>query len=171
MNKIFISACVTCAISFTTLANQYPYIGVGYSSVNSDILNSYSVDNSLVGLIVGYQFSQNFAIEARGYGSVSEDEVLGVEHEVERMFGVYGKGHVPIGEYIKVYGTIGYGQLKGAISIPGSTFTDTDSDIQYGIGAAVHKGGPVELQVEWMNLYSSNGIDSTSVGINLVHKL
>lgn len=175
MKNQIIAVLAFCSVVGYAHADEYPYIGVGYSSINSDFdlgaLGTYSVHNSMVGLVVGYQFTPSLAIEARGYGSASDDEILGVEVEVDRQISVLAKGMVPIGEYIKLYATLGYANLKLSASIPGYTVSESDSDIKYGTGLAIHKGGPLELQVEWMNIYDAQGIEATSFNINLVHKL
>lgn len=168
MKKHIITALAFCSVVGIAHANQTPYLGVGYSSVSSDYnlgaLTQGSAHNSMVGLIVGYQFSPTLAIEARGYGSASDDEV-----EIDRQISILAKGMVPIGEYIKAYALLGYADLK--FSTPFPAYKGSDSDIQYGAGLTIHKGGPLELQVEWMNVYDAQGIEATSFNINLVHKL
>lgn len=115
----------------------------------------------------GYRFHQNFGVEVRGYGSVSDDELYGISLEVERNFALLAKGLVPLGENVDLYGLLGYGKITA--SADGAS--ESDEDLQYGIGFAFNKGTPLELQIEWMKLYDDNGLDLSGINLNIVYRL
>ncbi|EJE4162538.1 outer membrane beta-barrel protein [Vibrio parahaemolyticus] len=170
------------ALSFTSVSQgkqynnvsefePFGYLGIGYQYADADInlgsLGSYSLNNSLLGAMFGYRFHQNFGVEVRGYGSVSDDELYGISLEVERNFALLAKGLVPLGENVDLYGLLGYGKITA--SADGAS--ESDEDLQYGIGFAFNKGTPLELQIEWMKLYDDNGLDLSGINLNIVYRL
>lgn len=155
----------------------HPYIGLAYAYVDADIevdgVGSDNIDNSLLGLIVGYQLHQNFAVEFRGYGNISDYDALGSSIEVDTAFSLLGRGIVPISENFTLYGLLGAGKVKGKIG----TASETETEIQYGVGMAINKGQPLELQVEWFRMFDDSfGIDGVNfegdnINVNLVYHL
>lgn len=159
-----------CSSSYASNSfEEHGYIGLGYSYADADILGVASVDNSLLGLVGGYRFHENFAVEARGYGNIADDTLSGFQIKIDHSFSVFGKAVIPVWQYLDIYGLLGYGQLKASISNLG--LSDTDSDVQYGIGAAINKGQLLELQLEWVKWYDEDGLDVNGFNLNLVWKL
>lgn len=156
---------------------EYPYIGVGYSALSGNIdlsalsLGKYSFNNGLVGIVGGYRFHPNFAGEVRGYGNGSDDDLLGVNIEIKHSFSVVGKALIPIGRYIDIYGIVGFGSSSAQASYSNLSASQSDEDIQYGVGFAANKGEALELQLEWMRLYDSGGLEVDGFNINLVYRL
>ena len=156
---------------------EYPYIGIGYSALSGDIdlsalsSGSYSFSNGMLGVIGGYRFHPNFAAEVRGYGNVSDDELLGVTVEIEHSFSVLAKALIPIGKYIDLYGSLGFATSSAGVSNNSTTVSVSDEDIQYGAGVAFNKGEQLELQLEWMRLFDGDGLEVNGFNINLVYRL
>lgn len=156
------------SLSYANNNEPHVYMGLLYSYLNVDVdiddrvnNQSYSddFDNSLVGVSVGYQFHKFFALEGRGYGGVSDDEVGGVTAKIENHFNIIGKGIIPIDEqYFKIYGMIGYGYSKLKVA----TESDSDSDILYGVGFSVSNNKPISLDIEWIRAYDGD----SSVTVN-----
>ncbi|TOM44834.1 hypothetical protein CGH79_18790, partial [Vibrio parahaemolyticus] len=96
-----------------------------------------------------------------------DDELYGISLEVERNFALLAKGLVPLGENVDLYGLLGYGKITA--SADGAS--ESDEDLQYGIGFAFNKGTPLELQIEWMKLYDDNGLDLSGINLNIVYRL
>ncbi|WP_117233162.1 porin family protein [Vibrio maerlii] len=163
------------ANSQANYSEQYSYFGLGFTAANADVdiapLGSFSFDSSLLGLVLGHRFHPNFAAEVRGYGSISDDELLGVTTEIDNSFSVIAKGIIPLGQYFDFYGSLGYGRSKLSLSANGVSISDTDDDFQYGIGLAVNKGAELELQIEWMKLYDDNDLEIDGFNLNLIYRL
>ena len=151
--------------------DEHGYFGLGYSYTDANIDGIGSIDNSLVGLIAGYRFHPVFALEARGYGNVSDDELLGVNFEIDSNFSVFGKGIVPLGKYVDLYGLLGMGRVKGTASALGNSASESESEVQYGAGFSFNKGESVELMLEWTKWYNDDGIDANGFNLNLVYRI
>lgn len=154
---------------------RHMYFGLNYSFVDVDVDihdgGSTSFDSSLLGLTVGYQAHTNFSVEFRGYGNISDDEISNTTVEVSNNFSLMGRALLPLDENFKIYALLGYGKAKGKLGGQ----SETENEVQYGVGMAVNEGHPVDLEVEWVKLFDDNfnlsGINFSgeSININLVY--
>ncbi|MDV6250680.1 porin family protein [Vibrio sp. EA2] len=160
-------------LSSTTRAESFephPYFGIGYTYADADVYGT-SIDNGLLGAIFGYKFHPNFGVDLRAYGNVSDDEVYGTTVKIERSFSILAKGIIPANEYIYFYGLLGFADSKVKASDIYGSVSDSDEDLQYGVGMAISKGksAPLEIQIEWMSLYDEDDVDITGFNINAVY--
>ena len=122
-----------------------PYINVGVQSYEFDFHN-------VVGR-VGYNFSENFGIEAEASFAVSgeKEEFEGVEVEttISSSFAAYLVGRYPVSEQFDLFGRVGYASITGKFTAKGNGFDESDSGTADGFGI----GGGVQF-----NLDDSNGI-------------
>lgn len=153
------------ASAYTQEPHMYMGLLYSYVAIDSDVKvtsgsttinESFDLDNSLLGLSVGYQVNKYFAIEGRGYGGVSDDDILGEKVKIKNHFNVLAKGIIPIHEeYFRVYGLLGYGYTKLDVA----SSSESDSNIMYGVGFSVSNDKPISLDIEWIRAYDddSNG--------------
>lgn len=150
----------------------HPYFGVGYTYVDMEFMG-YSADNSMIGAILGYQFHRNFALDFRGYANVSDDDIYGVSIEVERSFSALAKGIIPLNDYVYLYGMFGIAKSKISARYNSISASESDDDVQYGLGMAINKGEGdgerLETQIEWIKLYDKDGFDATGISLNIVY--
>ncbi|MCW8331009.1 porin family protein [Photobacterium sp. SDRW27] len=167
MKKQFVALCFI-VVTFTSKAvagfgllnyddvPRHMYAGLSYASVDADAevsnVGSTSFDSNLLGLTIGYQFDANFAVEARAYGNVNDDDINGVTAEVKEHYSLMGRAILPIDRYLKPYALLGYGYSQGRFA----SDTDRDSDIVYGAGLAIGNGERVEVELEWIKLFDDN---------------
>ncbi len=153
----------------------HPYFGLGYTFADIELdlsgygLGTPSADNGLLGAIFGYRFHKNFALDFRGYGNTSDDDIYGVNVEIDRMYSVLAKGILPVNDNVYFYGMVGAGDTKATASAGGISLSDSDEDFQYGVGMSVTNGTPLETQIEWMKLYDDDGLEITGININIVY--
>jgi opacity protein-like surface antigen len=110
-----------------------------------------------IGFNVGAKINQNFAVEGRVSTGLSDDsvQVLGVipaDVKVKSLFGIYGKGILPLSDTASIYGLLGYSRVK--LGIEGNGFDDSasDSDVSYGVGAEFALTNTTSLAIEWAQL-------------------
>ncbi|MXR71022.1 outer membrane beta-barrel protein [Shewanella sp. JBTF-M18] len=161
---------------------QHMYLGLSGAFVDVDgdyvvsgsmLSGSRSIDNTLMGVIVGYQLHENFAFEARGYGNVSDETIDGVSYSVDSHFSVLARGILPLNEYFRPYALLGYGKSMGSIG----EISEDDNDIIYGLGVSISNGNRVQLELEWMRIYDESfsvgdvnyGLQGDSINLNLVY--
>ena len=161
---------------------QHMYLGISGAFVDVDVdyvnfesmeSGSGSIDNTLMGAIVGYQLHENFAFEARGYGNVSDETIYGVSFSVDSHFSVLVRGILPLNEYFRPYALLGYGKSKASAA----ELSEDDNDIIYGLGVSISNGNRVQLELEWMRIYDESfstgnvnyGLQGDSFNLNLVY--
>lgn len=127
----FAPACVGLVSSFLVLAISpiasawYVEGNVGYGKVNSD-LDYWSTDNTgtAESLNIGYEFNQNFALEA-GFANFSDTsaDYLGDLNTENYYFDVAAKGILPLAKGFQLFGKLGIAEAhtKWANYIYGDT--------------------------------------------------
>ena len=149
------------------------YVGLGVSRINVELsvdnLGSVDISNNMLGILLGYQFNDYFSVEARGYSNLSDEDVGGVNVEVDHQFNALIRGGYLIAQYFKPYVLFGYGTSK--LSVSG--LSESDEDIVYGLGLSVNDGRPLHLEVEWQKSYDNKfdgyGLEADSFQANLVY--
>lgn len=167
----------TLAQGFEQKFEPHHYWGLGYSYLDGNVdlssvgSSEFSFDNGLVGAIVGYRFDEYFALDFRGYGNVSYDEIGAADIKVKRSFSLLGRGILPFDKNVYFYGMLGIATSNASLSSSYGEVYDTDEDIQYGVGMSINKGGKLELQVEWLKVYDEDFVDISGINVNLVYNL
>lgn len=101
------------------------YGSVGY--VNVDIN-----DVSLGGIQgrIGGQINENFAVEGELAIGVSGDDVLGVDVDLSKEFGLFVVGSMPVSESASLFARVGW--VEGQVDVGGVTVTDDGA--AFGVG-------------------------------------
>lgn len=124
--------------------------------VDPAVQNKNLSDNGLAGRIaIGYQFNQNFAVEA-GYLQLGESKLnLGAVHQPtgisegtlklqQNAIDLVGKGIIPVANNINVYGKLGIAyvttDVKGTLKTPGAA--TVNFDLNDNANVAKHKWAP-----------------------------
>lgn len=128
-----------------------------------------------IGFNVGAKINQNFAVEGRVSTGLSDDstQVLGVipaDAKVKSLFGLYGKGILPLSDAASVYGLLGYTRAK--LGIEGSGFDDSgsESDVSYGVGAEFALTNTTSLAIEWAQLVKKDDAKLTGLTLGVAFK-
>lgn len=124
----------------------------------------------------GRFFTPNFSIEGR-LGFDQDDDTQNLSEfgnrdatlELERLYGLYGTGHINITESSSIYGVLGFSEVKGTTSIPsipGLESTEENSSVSYGIGADIGIGSSWALNIEYIRYLDDDDfdLDAASIG-------
>lgn len=158
-----------------------PYVGMSFNFANVDIevenssgnRQSFNVDNnSLAGAIFGLRVTPNVAFELRTYGNASEGDYQGQRVSIDYYYGAFTKFIVPFNPMFEAYALMGFGNQKLTVL----DYSDSDTDMAYGLGASLSLGAPIEVQLEWMKTMNDNfqqgdyrvDVDETNIHLNLV---
>jgi outer membrane immunogenic protein len=99
-----------------------------------DAISADAKPTALIGRF-GFFVADQVAIEGRlGFG-LSSDTVrvwdwgwyLDVEVELDRLYGIYAIGHIPIGKSASLYELVGFTDAKATFKANGFSFSETDS--------------------------------------------
>lgn len=156
------------------------YGELGYSQLKISEAGT-SVKPGMLRGIVGYNFSDNLAVEGLlGFGVRKDDVTIGiagvpvrVEGDVKHMFGVYLKPKAVFGDF-EVFGRLGYAETRlkttaaaGGVSASGS---DSGSDWSYGLGANFNIAPRAYVGVDYMRYYKKDDVKIDGVTVSVGYR-
>ncbi len=162
--KKTILALTFAAISPLAFANGY--VGGSYSFFDyaADDLGS---DLSIGALSVngGYQFHEYLAVEGRVGVGIGDDTLDGATLEMDHYLGAYVKAGMPIHNFYP-YALLGMTYMELTVSGAEGSFSDSESDLSYGIGLDYYLNNQISLNAEYANMYDKDGvkIDGFTIG-------
>lgn len=149
-------------------------IGRYYGGIQLSNVDDGSGDNSVLTWVgrLGKNINNNFSFEGRlglstdikeTYPDPNWDKSIAVD----KLFGVYGVGHLKIGESITVYGLIGYTRVDVTVSVYGlGTESVNDYDLSFGLGLDKAIGHHWTLNIEYIQYLNNSEfeINATAIG-------
>lgn len=144
----------------TAQAQIGPYAGamVSRAEINHTDLTS-------LGYKLGFQPSQNLAVEARLGTGLTDDSISGLTYEIDNYVGVYGKLLLPLGPQFSAYVIGGYSRAEGKIyNRTSPVHVWSDHDFSAGLGLDLYLSQNVSASMEWINLVDE--IDLLSFGVS-----
>ena len=140
------------------------YGGVQYSIVEIDLDGIGDVEpTALVGKL-GVFVNDNIALEGRFGIGLQDDDIFGIDVDVERIIGFYGVFHANTGGDATVYGVLGFTEAEAELSIPGDSVTEDESDVSYGFGVNIGS-----INIEYMiYIDDEDDVDATAISIGFV---
>ena len=149
------------------------YIGAGYHIGTYDESGFPKANPDGIKLEVGKYIAENVAIEGHLLFGAGSDTVtfLGtdVELKLKNALSVFIKGDLPLSESANVYGLLGFTKGKLEASALGTTVSENDSGLSYGIGAEAGFGSNIYFSGEYIFYISESDYDYTGFNIGL-HK-
>lgn len=119
---------------------------------------------------LGYFVVDNFAVEGRlGFG-VGDDSAFGADFEIDSIAGLYGVGHLPLGDVVSVYAIAGFSRGEATVSgrgVGGGSYSDDDTDFSYGVGLQAKFAPTLSGHVEYMSYLDKSDYEITAIGLGL----
>lgn len=161
MFKRFTAAAVLSTMA--GFATAQPYVGLDYTFIDAE-----DVDLGAIALKGGYQVNDWAAVEVRAAAGVKDDELFGVDAELEHYYGGYFRAGLPNDSIIYPYVIAGYTQGKVKASFRGASITESEGDFSYGLGAELRLNDLWSANVEFMRYLDTNDveIDGASLGVS-----
>lgn len=143
------------------------YFGGGYTdaSVDFDGLSN-DADLGLLFVRGGYQFNEYAALEARLGTGVEDDKIYGVKVEAEDVYGGYLKLGTPTQVGLYPYVLLGFTHAE----LKANGYSDSDTDMSYGVGADYWFNPSVSAGLEYARLYDENGVEVNGLTLGLNFK-
>lgn len=125
--------------------------------------------NSIYGRF-GANFSENFSAEVRLGMGAGDDTVGGIDVELDNFYGAYIRGGVPAGEVFYPYAVLGYTKAKAEFSWNGGTYSDSESDFSYGVGADFSITENLKINAEYLSYLDKDDAELTgfSAGVTFL---
>lgn len=136
------------------------YVGLQYAVVNVDFDGIGDVDpTALVGKL-GYFFTDNVAIEGRLGIGLEDDDILGVDVDIEHLYGIYGVFHASNNIETTFYGVLGFTDAEAEFSGPGGSADGDESSFSFGVGANISG-----FNIEYMSYIDEDDTEATAISI------
>ncbi|WP_404415622.1 porin family protein [Vreelandella aquamarina] len=167
--KYLITAIAATLVStpvFATDAGE-GYVGGQLSMTTYDEAGLDDVNPTAIIGRLGYFVVDNFAIEGRFGTGIGDDSTLGVDVEIDSIAGIYGVGHLPLGDVASAYAVAGFSRGEASFSAPGFSNSDDDTDFSYGVGLQAKFAPTLSGHVEYMSYLDKTDYEFTAIGLGL----
>jgi len=154
------------AVSANPLSMQSGYVGISAAMSELELNGLPQADVTVPTLRLGYFLFDNIALEGRvGFGS-DNDQVNGIEVELDNIYGGYLVGHLPLIPGFSVYALAGLSRAEGTASVNALSTTTTTSGFSWGVGGELVLSPALSLGLEYTHYldesdFNLNGISGT----------
>ena len=162
--KIVLFTLMMCLSSLSVAGDLYG--GASHSNLDFKVDGVSSLDFTTVGIIVGYELTNQVAIEARYAEGKKSDDIGGTDVEADKVASVFAKVAIPNETTLTPYLLVGY--TKATLDIEGFG-GESETDSSYGVGVQFELTEALHLDAEYVVLMSDSDYDLNSVGVNLVY--
>lgn len=148
------------------------YVGGQFARANYDESGVPDVNPTAFVGRLGHFVVDNFAVEGRlGFGLSDDSVTLGgitADFEIDSLAGLYGVGHLPLGNVASVYALAGFTRGEATVTVPGFVSeSDDDTDFSYGVGVQAKFTPALSGHVEYMSYLDTSDYEITAVGVGL----
>ena len=146
------------ALLASNLAMAELYGGANYSAVELDTTAT-DFDLGAVSGRVGSQVNENLSAEFRVGVGVSDDDSV----EIDKYFGGYIRGSLPLNEGIAPYVIAGFTD----VDVDSDAGSDSEDDFSYGIGVDFALDNQLTLNVEYMQLIDGDDWEASAFSLGV----
>ena len=150
------------------------YLGAGYHLGTYDEAGFPTLNPNGIKIKAGKYVADNVAIEGHllfGAGSDTTTYLgVDVDLKLKQAISVFVKGDMPLSPTANFYGLLGFTKGKLEASALGTTFSEDDSGLSYGIGAEVMMGNDMYVSGEYVFYLSESDYDYTGFNIGISKK-
>ena len=170
MKKTMIAGAIIASLGLATAveAKEGNYYGLSVSQLGYDEAG-FSADVMTIDGKLGTYFNENFSGEIRLGLGITDDTVnvfgTDVDVEIPNYFGAYVRGGIPVTEGFYPYIVAGYTRGKIEGSALGESFSETESDVSYGLGADFSVSNDVDITLEYMNYLDKDGVEVDGISL------
>lgn len=164
------------ALGLATVSAQAAetYSGLNFSAVEYKEDGIEAAKPTAISFKLGAELNRNFAVEARLGAGMSSDFVkyrgVDVDVEVDSFYGIYGKLRLPVTEAFTPYALVGYTHGEITARFRGFSYSESDSDASFGIGADFNLNKNTAINLEWARLFEGEGYEVKAISIGFSHK-
>jgi opacity protein-like surface antigen len=172
-SRLLVAATIVAATASAVSAAQAQvsnvYGTIGYTSIEEDDISVGAITGRL-----GYQFNSWLAVEGEASFNAKDDQVrvagINVGVELEKAYGVYGVGKLPLGDRFDIFGRVGYAYLEVSASALGFSETGDDNGLAYGVGVNFWFTKINGARLEYTRYQFDDDAESDVFGIAYAHK-
>lgn len=171
MKKLITVGLLSMAATSTAFANEGFYLGASYTDFRLEETTTpgAKVDLGIAGILAGYRFTENFALEGRVSMGANDGNLGPAEFEIDSFVAVNVLGSIPLGNQgFSLYGTLGYGRAEISVTAPGLSGSDSETSANYGFGL-MYTTGPWSVRGGYESLFDKNDLEATGVTLTATY--
>ena len=158
---VIISAMTTSAFAMDTIFK--PYVGIDFSNTWIDTGTNNDATLGSIGGRVGIDIIDYFGVEGRVGTGVMDDDIDGVNVELNHYIAGFAKIQTPDMNGFRVHGLAGIARVELEASAGGLTGTAHDTDFAYGAGLSYAINQNIRLNLEYLSL--NEDADTANLGV------
>lgn len=162
MKKLIIAAAAAVsAFAMAAPASAEMYVNLGYSDIDWE-------DVRLGGptMRLGWQSGSWYGVEGEATFGSKDDDVAGVNVELESSLALYGTATMPLGENMDLFARVGWGTHE----LDTSVGSGSDDSWNYGVGAQVFFAGDNGVRLDYTQYDLDSGDDASSWSLAYVRR-
>lgn len=105
-----------------------------------------------------------FGFEFRAALGMDDDEIGGVDVEIDRYYGGYLRGQFPSNFQVRPYGILGLSRVETTESPGGS---ENYTDVSLGLGAEMSLSNNLFVSLEYLRMIDRSGDEMSNLGIGI----
>ncbi|HEY0823471.1 MAG TPA: porin family protein [Ramlibacter sp.] len=145
------------------------YGELGYSFLEFKADGGFSANPQALRGIIGYEFHPNVAAEGMLAFGTSDDSDQGVNVKLRNAFGAFVKPKYNFGA-AEVFARVGFARVKVREESVLGSFSDSDTDFAWGLGANYNFNPRMYVGADWMRLNDSDGAKIQGWTINFGYR-
>ncbi len=137
------------------------YFGINISGLNYSE-DDFDVNETGLGLRLGHEFGNYFAVEGHAVAGIEDDSSQGVDISIDYLAGVYLRGNIFLWDpRARLYGLVGVTTGKVTAKAFGLSDTTTDTELGYGLGFEFYGDSRNAVNLEFMRYMDGedSGVD------------
>jgi OmpA-OmpF porin, OOP family len=158
--KIAIAASLA-ILSSAAMAADQPYFYAG-GDVGSTKLEGADDRETSYGGFAGYQFNENFGLEA-GFRRLGDADFTGGNVKADQ-YSLSAIGTIPLSNGFSVFGRLGYNRIDSKVRFMGVSDSDHEDEVLYGAGVGYKFSETVSARLEVQKPHSD--ITNISAGVS-----
>ncbi|GGC77733.1 porin family protein [Vreelandella lutescens] len=128
-----------------------------------------SFDSVGLRLVAGMKLDEYLAVEFHG-ATGGSDDIYGLDIELDYLVGGFLKGIVPLGNNARLFGLLGYSEVKLTASGFGLNESGRDDDVSFGAGAEVDVTDTLAISADFTRYLSQADYDLDAYSIGLRYR-
>lgn len=153
LNKFAVAT--VAALAFSGVANAQDSNTYGAIGVTSYDFETYGVDAKF-----GFNFSENFGVEAQGVLGLTSQEEAGVDVKIDYTIGAFAVGRLPLSEQVDVFVRAGYHSTGVTAEANNVSASATASGYALGTGIQFNLDDANGIRAEYTVLDDDGGLDT-----------
>lgn len=153
MKKIVAAVVLSAVVAAPAFASDAGFyagltLGSGKPGVTPTAAALNKNSSSIVGVLAGYQYNRNLAVEGQFTGLGKASDVAGLSTKAD-AFSLSAVGLLPLNDSFELYGKLGLASAKTTSSAGATNLGATRNGLTYGIGAQYNVSRNIGVRLGW----------------------